>query len=62
MVIISLKLQNPKFEVFFQSGFSDGNHCLEWPCSISEDNRAFQLNCDRKHLAIAFDFREPAMI
>ena len=26
--IISLKMRNPGFEIFFQSGFSDGSHCL----------------------------------
>ena len=24
--------------------FSEGNHCLKWPCSISKDSWAFQLN------------------
>ena len=62
MVIISLKMRNPEFEIFFESGFSDSSYCLKWPCSISEDSQAFQVNCDRKHLTIAFDFREPAMI
>ena len=28
IVITSLKMRNPEFEIFFQSGFSDGNHCL----------------------------------
>ena len=29
MVIISLKLRKPGFKIFFESGFSDGNHCLK---------------------------------
>ena len=29
MVIISLKTRNPEFEIFFESGFSDGNNCLK---------------------------------
>ena len=29
---------------------------------LIEDSQVFQLNCDRKHLAIAVDLREPAMI
>ena len=62
MVIISLKVRNLGFKIFFQSGFSDGNNCLKWSCSISKLSQAFQSNCDRKHLTMAFDFREPAMI
>ena len=27
--IISLKMKNPGFEIFIESGFSDGNHCLK---------------------------------
>ena len=38
MAIISLKLRSPEFEIFIESGFSDGNHCLKWPCSISKDS------------------------
>ena len=62
MANILLKMRNPGFEIFFESGFSVGNHCLKQSCSISKDSQAFQLNCDRKHLAIAFDFRELVMI
>ena len=29
MVIISVKMRNSGFEIFFESGFSDGNHCLK---------------------------------
>ena len=29
MAIISLKRRNPGFELFIESGFSDGNHCLK---------------------------------
>ena len=29
MAIVSLKMRNPGFEIFFESGFSDGNHCLK---------------------------------
>ena len=29
MVFLSLKMRNLGFEVFFESGFSDGNHCLK---------------------------------
>ena len=29
MAIISLKMRNPGFEIFIESGFSDGNHCLK---------------------------------
>ena len=28
MAITSLKMGNQEFEIFFESGFSDGNHCL----------------------------------
>ena len=28
MVVISLKMKNPGFEIFIESGFSDGNYCL----------------------------------
>ena len=28
MAIISLKRRNFGFEIFIESGFSDGNHCL----------------------------------
>ena len=38
IVIISLKMRNPGFENFFESGFSYGNHCLKWWCSISKDS------------------------
>ena len=30
--------------------------------SLSEDSQAFQLNCVGRNLAIAFDFRERAML
>ena len=62
IAMISLKMRNPGFEIFFRSGFSDGNHCLKLPCSISKDSQAFQLNCGTKHLTIDFDFRGPAVI
>ena len=62
LVIILLEMRNSEFEIFFESGFSDRNHCLKLPCSISEDSQALQLNCDRKHLAIAFNSKEPATI
>ena len=29
MAIISLKMRNPGFEIFFESGFSKGIHCLK---------------------------------
>ena len=29
MSIISLKMRNPGFEIFIESGFSDGSHCLK---------------------------------
>ena len=45
MAIISLKMRNPGFEIFIESGFSDGNHCLKLSCSISKDSYAFQLHC-----------------
>ena len=35
---------------------------LKLPNSMSKDSLAFQLNCDRKHLAIAVDFSELVMI
>ena len=38
MAIISLKMRNPGLEIFIESSFSDGNHCLKWPCSISKDS------------------------
>ena len=28
MVIISVKIKDQGFEIFFESGFPDGNHCL----------------------------------
>ena len=38
MVIISLKMRNPGFEIFIESGFSAGNLCLKRPWSISKDS------------------------
>ena len=29
MAIISLKVRNPGFEIFVESDFSDGSHCLK---------------------------------
>ena len=29
MMVISLKMRDPGFEIFIESGFSDGNHCLK---------------------------------
>ena len=29
LAMISLKMRNLEFEIFFESGFSDGNHCLK---------------------------------
>ena len=29
MAIMSLKIRNPGFEISIESGFSDGNHCLQ---------------------------------
>ena len=59
-ISIKLESQDPKFSLNLV--FSDGNHCLKLPCSISKDSYSFQLNYDTKHLTIAFDFREQAMI
>ena len=29
IMIISFKMRNPGFEIFIESDFSDGNHCLK---------------------------------
>ena len=60
--IILRKMRNPRFEISFESGFSDGNHCLKLSCSSSKDIYSFQLNCDEKDLTLAFDFKELFMI
>ena len=36
MAMISLKMRNLGFEIFFESGFPEINHCLKYPCSISK--------------------------
>ena len=41
MAIISLNMRNPGFEISIESGFSDGSHCLKWPCSISKIAKPF---------------------
>ena len=38
MVIIALEKMNLDFEIFFESGFLEGNHFLKWPCSIYNDS------------------------
>ena len=53
MVIISLKLRNLGLKIFIESGFSVGNHCLNDYAA----SQKIELNCDGKHLAIAFDYR-----
>ena len=59
MAIISLIMRNSELEIFIESGFSDGNHCLK--AATQKIAKPFQLKCDRKHFAISFDFKEPAM-
>ena len=34
MAVISLKMTSQGFEIFFESGFSEVNHCLKLPCNI----------------------------
>ena len=41
MAIISLKMRNPGFEIFIESGFSGGIHCLNDDASSQEIPKAF---------------------
>ena len=38
IAIILLKMRHLGLEIFFESGFADGNHFLKGPCSISKDS------------------------
>ena len=53
----SLKMRNLGLKIFFESGFSDGNHYLKWQYSISKDSLSLSIKLWYKSFDNSFWFQ-----